>query len=157
VDLDLQQDAKRLVAAYDDSAGVAASFARNLFARMNRDLETNVPLRAIKHVIEIKRRPSRVEIFAEVTRPVIFDFPGVSRRFWFSKGQRIQTETWRNFTLAGFTRTLARHGLRRRWFSIEPQEGYALVLLMKPHPLHQHASRLKRGLARLSRPRLLEA
>src|SRR3569623_670471 len=44
IGVDLVKDAALLEAAYDDAAGVTAAFTRNLFARMNRELGTDVPL-----------------------------------------------------------------------------------------------------------------
>jgi hypothetical protein len=56
-----------LEAAYDDAAGVTAGFTRNLFARMNRELGTNVPRDSVRHVAIYNERLERIEIYAEVT------------------------------------------------------------------------------------------
>src|SRR5207247_1432188 len=43
IGLDLVKDPVRLEAAYNDAAGLSARFAKNLVARMNRELGTRIP------------------------------------------------------------------------------------------------------------------
>jgi dimethylhistidine N-methyltransferase len=49
VGIDLKKDPGKLVRAYDDTAGVTATFNLNLLARINRELGGNFDLRAFKH------------------------------------------------------------------------------------------------------------
>ena len=48
--IDLVKDVRVLEAAYDDARGLERRFTQNLFARMNRELGTDVDLDAIEHV-----------------------------------------------------------------------------------------------------------
>ena len=47
---------------------MTAAFTRNLFARMNRELGTDVPTDAIDHVAYYDAERERIEIFAEARR-----------------------------------------------------------------------------------------
>ena len=71
VGLDLVKDPEILEAAYNDAAGVTAAFTRNLFARMNRELQTDIPADAVEHVAFYDPDRERIEIFAEARREVL--------------------------------------------------------------------------------------
>ena len=50
VGVDLVKDPARLVAAYDDVAGVTAAFNRNVLSVLNRELDADFDLDAFEHV-----------------------------------------------------------------------------------------------------------
>src|SRR5439155_662164 len=70
--IDLVKDVRTLEAAYNDRAGVTAAFTRNLFARMNRELGTQLDLEAIEHVAHYNDRLDRIETLddADLVRQV---------------------------------------------------------------------------------------
>ena len=53
---DLVKDAGRLVAAYDDAAGVTAQFNRNVLAVINRELNADFDVDAFQPCRELERR-----------------------------------------------------------------------------------------------------
>ena len=115
VGVDLVKDAARLEAAYDDAAGVTAAFTRNLFARMNRELGTDVPLDAVRHVAFYDVERERVEIFAEALRPWEIRVPSLDRTFRIARGERILTEVSHKFRPEALVAMVERLGFRRVW------------------------------------------
>jgi dimethylhistidine N-methyltransferase len=59
---DLVKPLHRLLAAYDDPAGVTAAFNLNLLARVNRELEADFDLRQFEHVARYDQDAQRVEM-----------------------------------------------------------------------------------------------
>jgi len=118
VGVDLVKDAARLEAAYDDAAGVTAAFTRNLFARMNRELGTDVPLDAVRHVAYYDVERERVEIFAEALRPWEITLPSLDRTFRVARGERILTEVSHKFRPEGLVALVERLGFRRVWSDV---------------------------------------
>lgn len=118
VGVDLVKDAARLEAAYDDAAGVTAAFTRNLFARMNRELGTDVPLDAVRHVAYYDVERERVEIFAEALRPWEIRVPALDRTFRVARGERVLTEVSHKFRPAALVAMVERLGFRRVWSDV---------------------------------------
>lgn len=131
VGLDLVKDAARIEAAYNDAAGVTAAFTRNLFARMNRELGTNIPESAIEHVAYYDTERERVEIFAQALEELTIPVPELGREFRIARGERILTEVSHKFRADAFIAALERMGLRSTWRSPDDQD-FGLFLLTKP-------------------------
>jgi len=118
IGVDLVKDAARLEAAYDDAAGVTAAFTRNLFARMNRELGTDIPLDAVRHVAYYDVERERVEIFAEALRPWEIHLPALDRTFRVARGERILTEVSHKFRPEALVALVERLGFRRVWSDV---------------------------------------
>lgn len=115
VGLDLVKCPARIEAAYNDEAGVTEAFTRNLFARMNRELFTNIPLAAIRHVAYYDPERERVEIFAEALSEFTIEIPALGRKFRIARGERILTEVSHKFRPDAFIATVESFGLRTSW------------------------------------------
>lgn len=59
---DLIKDRRRLVAAYDDSAGVTAAFNKNLLSVLNRELDADFDLHRFAHVARFDEQGSCIEM-----------------------------------------------------------------------------------------------
>src|SRR6185369_1468298 len=59
--IDLVKAPAQLEAAYNDAAGVTASFTRNLFARMNRELGCSIDTDFIEHVARFDPEKEQIE------------------------------------------------------------------------------------------------
>jgi L-histidine N-alpha-methyltransferase len=70
--LDLVKDAGRLVAAYDDSAGVTAAFNTNVLHGLNRELGADFDVAAFEHVAVWDAENEWVEMRLRATRPMPF-------------------------------------------------------------------------------------
>ena len=62
VGVDLKKDARTLVLAYNDAAGVTAAFNLNLLARINRELGGSFDLDAFRHEAIYNPRDGRIEM-----------------------------------------------------------------------------------------------
>ena len=129
--IDLVKDVRTLEAAYNDRAGVTAAFTRNLFARMNRELGTQLDLEAIEHVAHYNDRLDRIEIFARFTREAVIALPELGRRFRMAPGEMIMTEISRKFRADEMAATAARYALDTVQTFTDPNKAFALLLMRK--------------------------
>jgi L-histidine Nalpha-methyltransferase len=90
IGMDRLKDPDELIRAYDDKAGVTASFNLNLLERINRELGGDIPVDAFRHKIVWNETRSRIEMHLEATRDVRFAVEG--ERFQMSAGETIHTE-----------------------------------------------------------------
>ena len=65
---DLVKDTGRLVAAYDDAAGVTAQFNRNVLAVINRELDADFDVDAFRHVATWNAVEERMEMWLRSER-----------------------------------------------------------------------------------------
>ena len=79
-----------LLPAYDDSAGVTASFNLNLLDRINRELGGSIPVGDFRHVARWNDRYARVEMHLEAQKDMDFEVGGKS--FHMDEGETIHTE-----------------------------------------------------------------
>jgi len=129
--LDLVKDVARLEAAYDDAQGVTASFTKNLFRRMNRDLGTALDVDAIEHVAIWNEVRERIDIFARFTRSMTVDLPDAGRTFHIRKGEMILVEVSRKFRVDDMTATATHHGFDAVETIVDPDTPFALMLLRR--------------------------
>ena len=90
IGMDRVKPVERLIAAYDDPEGVPAQFTLNLLARINRELDGDIPVDAFRHDARWNDILSRIEIHLVATRHVSFSVSG--RSFSFGKGSSIHVE-----------------------------------------------------------------
>ena len=107
---DLKKDERRLVAAYDDAAGVTAAFNLNLLKRANRELGADFDVSQFDHLAEYDADHGRIEIFLVSQAEQIVEVLG--RRFHFAAGERVHTEHSHKYDIEGFHALAARAGWR---------------------------------------------
>ncbi|WP_246166411.1 L-histidine N(alpha)-methyltransferase [Sphingomonas sinipercae] len=90
IGMDRVKPVDRLLAAYDEPAGVTAEFNCNLLRRINRELGADIPSDAFRHKVVWNDILSRIEMHLEATRDVRFTIAG--HAFDFAAGQTIHTE-----------------------------------------------------------------
>ena len=90
IGMDRVKPVERLIAAYDDPEGVTAKFTLNLLARINRELDGDIPVEAFRHEARWDDILSRIEIHLVARRSVSFTVSG--RRFGFVEGASIHVE-----------------------------------------------------------------
>ena len=128
VGLDLVKDVKRLEAAYNDEAGVTATFNRNILRVLNRYFGTDFEVGAFEHVAFYDAQRQWIEMRLRAARPVIVDLGG-GRELRIDTGGEIRTEISCKFTRDTFKQSLVGSGLRlSRWFS-DPNDLFALALV----------------------------
>ena len=101
VGVDLKKDARKLVLAYNDAAGVTAAFNLNLLARINRELGGYVRSRRLpaRGDLQSARRPHR-DASGQPARPGRERSRG--RRFRFRTGETIHTENSYKYSVRQF-------------------------------------------------------
>jgi uncharacterized SAM-dependent methyltransferase len=100
VGVDLKKDARRLVLAYNDAAGVTAAFNLNLLVRINRELGGTFDLDAFRHDAIYNPREGRIEMHLESMRDQEVRVAG--RRIRFRSGERIHTENSYKYSISQF-------------------------------------------------------
>ena len=100
IGIDLKKDARRLVLAYNDAAGVTAAFNLNLLARINREVEHAFDLPAFRHEAIYDPREGRIEMHLVSRADQSVTICG--RRFRFSAGETIHTENSYKYTVDEF-------------------------------------------------------
>lgn len=128
---DLVKDAGRLVAAYDDAAGVTAQFNRNVLAVINRELDANFDVDAYRHVARWNRDDERMEMWLRAERAQQVRIAALGLTVEFAAGEEILTEVSCKFRADAVAAELARAGLRRtRWWTDDAGD-FGLSLAIK--------------------------
>ncbi len=128
---DLVKDRDRLVQAYDDSAGVTASFNRNVLAVVNRELDADFDLQAFEHVARWNTAEERIEMWlrargAQQVRVGVLDLT-----VDFADGEEMLTEVSCKFRPEGVAAELADAGLRRTHWWTDQAGDFGLSLSTK--------------------------
>lgn len=96
IGVDRRKRVDRLIAAYDDAAGVTARFNLNLLERINRELGGDIPLDRFRHVARWDDQWSRIEMHLEALDDLSFTVSG--RAVDMRKGETIHTENSHKYT-----------------------------------------------------------
>ncbi len=94
---DLVQSEERMIAAYDDAAGVTAAFNRNLLARINRELDGDFHLRRFEHVARYAAAAQRIEMHLRSRRRQTVRVRRANLAVEFAAGETIRTEVCHKF------------------------------------------------------------
>jgi L-histidine Nalpha-methyltransferase len=128
---DLVKDTGRLVAAYDDAAGVTARFNRNVLAVVNRELHADFDVDAYRHVARWNGEQERMEMSLRAERAQRVCITALDLTVEFAAGEEILTEVSCKFRPDAVAAELARPGLRRtRWWT-DAAGDFGLSLAVK--------------------------
>jgi L-histidine N-alpha-methyltransferase len=108
---DLVKDIDRLVAAYDDSRGVTAEFARNSLRVVNRELDADFDVEAFTYVPYWDPREERMDLRLRAEEPQHVRIPGADLVVHLAGGEEIRVEISSKFRIAGIRAELAAVGL----------------------------------------------
>jgi dimethylhistidine N-methyltransferase len=97
---DLVKPAAQLVLAYDDPAGVTAAFDRNVLARINRELDGDLDVRAFRHEARWAPAERRIEMHLVATRAIHARIAAAGVDLRMERGQSIWTESSHKWTEA---------------------------------------------------------
>jgi L-histidine N-alpha-methyltransferase len=126
---DLVKSPSRLIAAYDDAAGVTAAFNRNLIEVLRRELgATGLYSDDFEHLARWNPQQSRVEMWLRARRDVHARFAVLDRDWVLPAGGEMLTEVSTKFAVPALQDELARAGLPavRTW--TDAANDYALTL-----------------------------
>jgi len=128
---DLVKDTGRLVAAYDDAAGVTARFNRNVLAVINRELDADFDIDVYRHVARWNGEQERMEMYLRAERAQRVNIAALDLTVEFAAGEEILTEVSCKFRPDAVSAELARAGLRRtRWWTDDAGD-FGLSLAVK--------------------------
>ncbi|CAO5193377.1 Histidine N-alpha-methyltransferase [Frankia sp. AiPs1] len=140
---DLLKDPDRLVAAYDDGAGVTAAFNRNILTVLNRELGANFDVRGFAHIAQWNAADSWIEMRLRAVRDQQVTIDALALSLDFVRGEDLLTEISAKFVPEGIDAELAQAGwaCAARW--TDPDGDFALTLAAPttPPPPSDPASR----------------
>ena len=108
---DLVKDPDRLVAAYDDAAGVTAEFNRNVLLVVNRELGADFDVARFDHVARWDVEHEWIEMWLRSAGAQTVHVPALGLRVDFAAGEEMRTEISAKFRVAGLRAELAASGL----------------------------------------------
>jgi len=95
--IDLVKDESRLLAAYNDAAGVTADFNRNVLRVLNRELDAEFEPEAFEHVARWDTEREWVEMRLRSTRAQSVPVPALEAVVELDEGETIRTEISQKF------------------------------------------------------------
>jgi L-histidine N-alpha-methyltransferase len=116
----------RLIAAYDDAAGVTAAFNKNVLVRLNRELGADFNVDAFTHRARWNGPCSRIEMHLESLCAQTVHFAG--QRIEFAAGETIHTENSYKFTERTLTALLEGSGFAVERVFHDPAQTFAVTL-----------------------------
>ena len=126
IGMDTIKPVERLLAAYDDAAGVTAAFNLNLLDRINRELGGTIAVDAFRHEARWNDILSRIEMHLVAARDVEFTVAG--QPFSLRAGESIHTENSHKYGRRGARLLLLAGG----WTPVaewsDSAEDFAVVL-----------------------------
>lgn len=125
---DLVKDPARLVAAYDDAAGVTAEFNRNVLRVINRELNADFDVDAFEHVALFDEEHERIEMWLRTPTAQLVAVHALGLNVSLSAGEAMRTEISCKFRRDGVEAELADAGFDlTRWWTDESGD-FALSL-----------------------------
>jgi L-histidine Nalpha-methyltransferase len=125
---DLVKDVDRLVAAYDDAAGVTAAFNRNVLRVLNRELAADFVPDAFDHVARFDPDAEWIEMRLRSTRAQTVDIGALAMTVPFDNGEEVRTEISAKFRRTGVEDELAGAGLEPAGWWTDPAGDFAVSL-----------------------------
>ena len=125
IGVDLMKDESVLMAAYDDPLKITAAFNLNILRSVNAIIGSNFNVAQFKHVVQINRQDSRVELYLEALEDVTVTWPMQERIF--QQGERIHTENSHKYTRDSIEILLTQAGFTQMQFFTDPKHYFAVI------------------------------
>ena len=128
IGVDMTQDRNKLLSAYNDRAGITASFNLNLLTRINRELSANFDVNQFRHQAVFNQAEGRIEMHLISTKNQIIAVG--EYLFDFKADESIHTENCYKYTLETFTNLADSCGwqIEHIWRDDE-ESNYTMLLL----------------------------
>jgi dimethylhistidine N-methyltransferase len=125
---DLVKNAEVMHAAYDDDAGVTASFNKNLLVRINRELGGHFDPESFCHISFWNEAESRIELHLESACRQSVRIDALDMTLQFDQGERIHTENSYKYTVEHLENLLRSGGFRVEHAWTDPDSWFAVSL-----------------------------
>ncbi len=125
---DLVKDVARLVAAYDDAAGVTAEFNLNVLHVLNRELGADFDPDCYAHVARWNAEKERIEMWLRARAAQRVTIAALDLVVSFDDGEEMRTETSAKFRPDGIRAELEAAGLHLVGSWTDPDDDFALTL-----------------------------
>ncbi|GLU47862.1 L-histidine N(alpha)-methyltransferase [Nocardiopsis ansamitocini] len=129
--VDLVKGIDRLLAAYDDPAGVTASFNRNVLRVINNELGADFHPGRFGHIARWDAEHEWMEMRLRSDEQQLVHIPDLGLTIEFDRGEEMRTEISAKFRIDGVRAELAECGLPVTRVWTDPEKDYA-VLLARP-------------------------
>lgn len=130
--IDLVKSPERLIAAYDDAAGVTADFNRNVLRVLNRELDGDLDPDRFEHVAVWDEHNEWIEMRLRARGALTARLAGIDLTVNLADGEEIRTEISAKFRRERLTPELAEMGLQTEgWWT---DGDFALVLARRQPP-----------------------
>jgi L-histidine N-alpha-methyltransferase len=127
--IDLAKEDKLIEAAYNDAAGITAAFTLNLFARMNRELGSDIDLGHLEHLARYSPTRRRIETHVRFETDQDVYLEPLERTLSLRAGEEVLVEISRKFVLDEMVPELEASGLRICRSFTDARGWLALLLL----------------------------
>jgi L-histidine N-alpha-methyltransferase len=125
---DLVKDRERLIAAYDDAAGVTAAFNRNVLEVVNRSLGADFDPAAFDHVARWDDDEEWIEMHLVAREDLRVRIADLDLEVAFARGESMRTEISAKFRRQRIADELAEAGFEMRHWWTDQADDYALSL-----------------------------
>jgi L-histidine N-alpha-methyltransferase len=125
---DMVKDPRRLVAAYDDAAGVTAEFNRNVLSVINRELSADFDPTAWNHVAVWDPANEWIEMRLRARGEQVVTVSELAMKITFADGEDLRTEVSAKFRRSNVADELSAAGFElQRWWT-DPDGDFGLSL-----------------------------
>jgi L-histidine N-alpha-methyltransferase len=131
VGTDLVKDRDRLVAAYDDAAGVTAAFDKNVLVVLNRELGADFDPDGFDHVARFDEGHEWIEMRLRARSAQTVTVRELGLVAGFEAGEDLITEVSTKFRIAGLRNELASAALEPVTTWTDPDGDFALTLAVR--------------------------
>jgi L-histidine N-alpha-methyltransferase len=128
---DLVKDRRRLVAAYDDAAGVTAAFNKNVLTVINRELGADFDIARFDHIARFDDAEEWIEMRLRSRGRQVVQIPAIGRTIRFEDGEDIRTEISAKFRKERLCRELHAAGLELTAWWTDRAGDYAVSLAVR--------------------------
>lgn len=125
---DLIKDHDRLVAAYDDAAGVTADFNKNVLRVINRELDADFDVDAFDHVALYNTVDDRIEMWLRTATAQSVSVKGLDLDVSFQAGEQMRTEISCKFSRETIAALLGEAGFTIEQFWTDEAGDFSLTL-----------------------------
>ncbi len=124
IGIDLKKDRERLLAAYNDAAGVTAAFNLNILEHANHALGANFDVANFRHEATYDEDHGRIDMNLIASRDSDVEVLGYT--FHFTEGERIHTEHSHKYDIEGFQALAREAGWTARKVWTDPERLFSV-------------------------------